>query len=379
MQAANLDRYWMQYCLRLAKQAAGYTSPNPMVGAVVVREGRCVGKGFHPKPGEPHAEIFALREAGDLAAGATLYVNLEPCNHTGRTPPCTDALLKADIARVVAGMVDPNPLVAGKGIACLRQADVEVAVGVEESACRHLNEAFVHSIRHQLPFGILKYAMTLDGKIATTTGHSQWISGIESRQVVHAQRAVSDAVVVGSNTVRRDDPQLTCRLAEGRNPLRVVLSRQLDLSTTAQLWDTRQAPTLVLTEPASGRQQEERSHLLAFFERRQVEVIVVPKLTPMTAATVLHQRGCINLLWECGATLAAAALQAGAIQKVMAFVAPKFIGGKIAPGPIAGTGVSVMGSALRLENISDRPVGGDRLIEGYVTQPLSVESQPGKA
>ncbi|MEM8717129.1 MAG: bifunctional diaminohydroxyphosphoribosylaminopyrimidine deaminase/5-amino-6-(5-phosphoribosylamino)uracil reductase RibD [Cyanobacteria bacterium P01_G01_bin.4] len=371
-QAANIDRYWMQHCLDLARQAAGNTSPNPMVGSAIVRDGRCVGRGFHPKPGEPHAEVFALREAGELAKGATLYVNLEPCNHTGRTPPCSEAVIQAGISRVVAGMVDPNPLVAGTGVERLRQAGIDVTVGVEEEACQTLNEAFIHSILNQQPLGILKYAMTLDGKIATTSGHSQWISSIKSRTLVHAQRAISDAVVVGGNTVRLDDPQLTCRLADGRNPLRVVLSRRLDLPTTLQLWNTQDAPTLVMTEPASGSKQQERSHLLDFLTAKGVEVLTMPKLTPFTASQALYKRGLITVLWECGATVAAAALRDGVIQKVMAFVAPKLVGGTTAPGPIAGPGVIEMSSALQLERVRERKVGCDRLIEGYITQPYLV-------
>ncbi|MEM9569116.1 MAG: bifunctional diaminohydroxyphosphoribosylaminopyrimidine deaminase/5-amino-6-(5-phosphoribosylamino)uracil reductase RibD [Cyanobacteria bacterium P01_E01_bin.34] len=372
-QAANIDRYWIQHCLDLARKAAGQTTPNPMVGSVIVRNGRCVGRGFHPKPGDPHAEVFALREAGELAKGATLYVNLEPCNHTGRTPPCSEAVIQAGISRVVAGMVDPNPLVAGSGVERLRQAGIDVTVGVEEEACQILNEAFIHSILNQQPLGILKYAMTLDGKIATTTGHSQWISSVESRTLVHAQRAISDAVVVGGNTVRLDDPQLTCRLADGRNPLRVVLSRRLNLPTTLQLWNTQDAPTLVMTEPASGSKQRERSYLLDFLTAKGVEVLTMPKLTPLTASQALYERGLITVLWECGATVAAAALRDGVIQKVMAFVAPKLVGGITAPGPIAGPGVVEMSSALQLERVRERKAGRDRLIEGYITQPYLVK------
>ncbi|MEO0356624.1 MAG: bifunctional diaminohydroxyphosphoribosylaminopyrimidine deaminase/5-amino-6-(5-phosphoribosylamino)uracil reductase RibD, partial [Cyanobacteria bacterium P01_A01_bin.3] len=272
----------------------------------------------------------------------------------------------------VAGMVDPNPLVAGTGVERLRQAGIDVTVGVEEEACQTLNEAFIHSILNQQPLGILKYAMTLDGKIATTSGHSQWISSIKSRTLVHAQRAISDAVVVGGNTVRLDDPQLTCRLADGRNPLRVVLSRRLDLPTTLQLWNTQDAPTLVMTEPASGSKQQERSHLLDFLTAKGVEVLTMPKLTPFTASQALYKRGLITVLWECGATVAAAALRDGVIQKVMAFVAPKLVGGTTAPGPIAGPGVIEMSSALQLERVRERKVGCDRLIEGYITQPYLV-------
>jgi diaminohydroxyphosphoribosylaminopyrimidine deaminase/5-amino-6-(5-phosphoribosylamino)uracil reductase len=359
----------MQQCMHLARRAAGLTAPNPLVGATIIQKSQCIGQGFHPKAGEPHAEIFALREAGERARGATLYVNLEPCNHTGRTPPCTTTILQAGIARVVVGMVDPNPLVAGSGIKRLRQAGIDVTVGVEEAACHELNEAFVHRIGKHLPFGILKYAMTLDGKIATVSGHSQWVSGAAARQMVHAQRGFCDAVVVGGNTVRQDDPQLTCRLVAGRNPLRVVLSRRLDMPTTAQLWDTSTAPTLVLTEPTSGSHEAERQLLMSVLAQRGVEVTIVPKLTPRVAAEELYHRGHLATLWECGGALAAAALQEGVIQKVMAFVAPKLVGGLAAPSPVGGDGVVSMGEAWILDQVRDRQVGSDRLIEGYLKQP----------
>lgn len=354
------DRYWMQLCIQLAREARGYTSPNPMVGSVVVKNSRLIGHGFHPKPGEPHAEVFALRDAGEAAGGATLYVNLEPCNHTGRTPPCTEAILQAGVARVVAGIVDPNPLVAGKGLARLQAAGVEAIAGVEEAACRELNEAFFHSIIHHRPFGILKYAMTLDGKIATVSGHSQWVSGEAARAIVHDVRGGCDAVVVGGNTVRQDDPQLTCRLVTGRNPLRVVMTKDGDrLPGEAKLWHTDVAPTLVLAEQISDTRRDD-------LERRGVDVESCLNLSSALASDILYKRGCISVLWECGGMLAAEALRDLVIQKVMAFVAPKLVGGLSAPGPIAGEGMPLMSEALPLTNVRDRQIGSDRLIEGYL-------------
>jgi diaminohydroxyphosphoribosylaminopyrimidine deaminase/5-amino-6-(5-phosphoribosylamino)uracil reductase len=244
----DTDRAWMQRCLTLAAQAAGHTAPNPLVGSVIVREGEVVGEGYHPQAGQPHAEVFALRAAGDRARGATLYVNLEPCNHTGRTPPCTEAILAAGIQRVVVGMVDPDPRVSGGGIARLRAAGLTVAVGVEEAACQRLNQGFVHRVQHQRPFGILKYAMTLDGKIAASSGHSAWVTSSAARAEVHRLRSQCDAVIVGGNTVRQDNPRLTSH-GQGRNPLRVVMSRHLDLPETAHLWDGAVAPTVVFCGP----------------------------------------------------------------------------------------------------------------------------------
>ena len=238
----SIDAVMIVRCCELAAQAAGHTAPNPLVGSVITQGDEIVAEGYHPQAGEPHAEVFALRAAGAKAQGATLYVNLEPCNHTGRTPPCSEAVIAAGIKRVVIGMKDPNP-VAGGGIEKLRAAGVEVTVGVEGDRCRRLNEAFIHRVIHHRPFGILKYAMTLDGKIATTTGHSAWVSGPESRQRVHQLRSHCDAVIVGGNTVRKDNPHLTSHGEGNRNPLRIVMSRQLHLPEAAHLWDTAIAPT----------------------------------------------------------------------------------------------------------------------------------------
>lgn len=351
----------MRRCLELAQRARGQTSPNPMVGAVVVKEGRMVGEGFHPRPGEPHAEVFALRAAGPEAAGATLYVNLEPCSHFGRTPPCADALIAAGVARVVAGMIDPNPKVAGRGLAKLRAAGIAVTVGVEEAACQALNEAFVYSITHQKPLGILKYAMTLDGKIATPTGHSTWVTSPASRQVVHQLRAGCDAVVVGGNTVRQDNPLLTSH-GQGHNPRRVVMSRRLDLPVEAQLWQTDVALTTVFTEiganPNIHRQLQEQG----------VEVLELPQLTPATVMANLHQWGALSVLWECGGRLAAQAIADGSIQKVLAFIAPKIIGGTAAFSPVGELGLTKMTEAIPLKRVCWRAIGEDLLIEGYLPQ-----------
>lgn len=347
----------MHRCLDLAAQGAGRTAPNPMVGAVVVKDGKIVGEGFHPQAGQPHAEVFALRAAEDAARGATLYVNLEPCNHTGRTPPCTEAVLQAGIATVVIGMKDPNPRASG-GIERLRAAGVNVITDVETAACERLNEAFIHRIRHRQPFSILKYAMTLDGKIATDTGHSAWVTGPESRRRVHQLRGQCDAVIVGGNTVRQDNPSLTSHGVCDRNPLRVVMSRSLKLPTVANLWQTDIANTLVFTE-VNPTQVEGRLP-------KAVEVISVNALTPMTVLDYLYARGLSSILWECGGTLSAVALQQGVIQKLWAFIAPKLIGGNQAPTPVGDMGLSNMTEALALHNMSLEPIGPDWLLQGYL-------------
>jgi diaminohydroxyphosphoribosylaminopyrimidine deaminase/5-amino-6-(5-phosphoribosylamino)uracil reductase len=358
----EFDALMMQRCLQLARLALGRTSPNPLVGALVVKDGEIVGEGFHPRAGDPHAEVFALRAAGERARGATIYVSLEPCNHYGRTPPCSLSLINAGVAKVVVGMVDPNPLVAGAGIARLRAAGIEVIVGVEEEACQKLNEGFVYRVLHQKPLGILKYAMTLDGKIASNSGHSTWITNNQARSEVHQLRAACDAVIVGGNTVRQDNPHLTTHQQAGYNPLRVVMSASLNLPENAHLWDTGVAPTLVLTQ--EGSSPDFQQMLL----QKGVEVLEFPLLTPGLVMAYLYERGFCNVLWECGGTLAARAIAENAVQKVLAFIAPKIIGGIDAPTPVGDLGLNSMTESLVLERVNWRTVGCDFLVEGYLPQ-----------
>jgi diaminohydroxyphosphoribosylaminopyrimidine deaminase / 5-amino-6-(5-phosphoribosylamino)uracil reductase len=355
----NFDIEMMQRCLLLAQRAAGKTSPNPLVGSVVVKAGKIIGEGFHPGVGQPHAEVFALQEAGEQAKGATVYVNLEPCNHHGRTPPCSYALIKAQVAKVVTGMVDPDPRVSGGGIQKLRDAGIEVVVGVEETACRQLNEAFLHRTLYQQPFGILKYAMTLDGKIATNTGHSAWVTGKASRHLVHRVRSACDAVIVGGNTVRQDNPNLTTHGVTEHNPLRVVMSRSLDLPNECNLWQIDTAPTLIFTETGSNPSLQKQ------LTARGIEIIEVALLTPKIVMEHLYTRELSRVLWECGGVLAAKAIADGTIQKVMAFIAPKIIGGTSASSPVGDLGLTKMTDALGLERIKLQTIDSDTLIEGY--------------
>ncbi|MFE1744689.1 bifunctional diaminohydroxyphosphoribosylaminopyrimidine deaminase/5-amino-6-(5-phosphoribosylamino)uracil reductase RibD [Coleofasciculus sp. H7-2] len=363
----SFDRAMMQRCIELARHALGQTAPNPLVGSVIVQDGQIVGEGFHPGAGHPHAEVFALRDAGERAKGATIYVNLEPCNHYGRTPPCSEALVAAGVSKVVVGMVDPDPRVSGGGIERLRAAGIEVVVGVEEDACRQLNEAFIHRVLYRRPFGILKYAMTLDGKIATTTGHSAWITSTDARNEVHRMRVACDAVIVGGNTVRLDNPHLTSHQTEVHNPLRVVMSRTLHLPVEAHVWETAEAPTLVLTEV--GANPDFQQMLL----KKGVMVVELTPLTPTKAMAYLYERGLSGVLWECGGTLAASAIAEGTVQKILAFIAPKIVGGRSAPSPVGDLGFASMTEALTLERVRWRTVGSDCLVEGYL--PLAVSSQ----
>lgn len=357
---------WMQRCLELARQARGQTAPNPMVGCAIVKDGELMGEGFHPAAGQPHAEVFAIAAAQadrgiNATEGATLYVSLEPCNHFGRTPPCTEAIVKAGISHVVVGMVDPDPRVSGSGCDRLRQAGIAVTVGVAEVACQELNEAFIHRVTHQIPFGILKYAMTLDGKIATATGHSYWITSEAARREVHYLRAGCDAIVTGGNTVRLDNPHLTTHGISGHSPLRVVMSRSLDLPLEANLWQVDdRLRTLVITQADRNPQVAER------LRDRGVEVLVLPELSPQHVMSELGRRGCNAVLWECGGVLAASAIAARAIQKVYAFIAPKLIGGLDAPGPVASLGYTEMTQALNLQRINISNIGEDLLVTGYL-------------
>jgi diaminohydroxyphosphoribosylaminopyrimidine deaminase / 5-amino-6-(5-phosphoribosylamino)uracil reductase len=359
MTFAEVDRQMMLRCVELARRAAGKTSPNPLVGAVITRNNQIVGEGYHPKAGEPHAEVFALREAGESARDATAYVNLEPCNHHGRTPPCTEALIGAGVKKVVVGSIDPDPRVAGSGVARLREAGIEVVVGVEAEICDRLNEAFFHRITHQLPFGILKYAMTLDGRIAASTGHSAWVTNPASRQHVHRLRGEVDAIIVGGNTVRTDNPRLTTHEVCDRNPLRVVLSPSFNLPESCHLWDINLAKTVIFT--LENRPSDLQQKLID----KGIEIVALEILSPKSVMENLTSRGFNSVLWECGGSLAAKAISTGMVQKIIAFIAPKIIGGNNNFSPVGDMGLSQMTDALMLEVMSVKQIENDLLIEGY--------------
>ena len=355
---------WMYRCIDLARQARGQTSPNPMVGSVIVKNGEVLGEGFHPKAGEPHAEIFAIRAAQkrdvDLQE-ATLYVNLEPCSHYGRTPPCAEAIIQAGIGHVVIGAIDADPRVSGSGCDRLRAAGLTVTTGILEPQCLELNEAFFHRVKTKLPFGIFKYAMTLDGKIATTSGHSYWITGAESRQMVHDLRIGCDAIITGGNTVRLDNPHLTTHGMSEHNPLRVVVTQSCDLPEEANLWKiTDTEKTLLITLPNQNPQLQQK------LRDRQVEILELEDISPQMIMQELGNRGCNTVLWECGGRLGAAAIRAKMVQKVYAFIAPKLIGGFTAPSPIDDLGLNLMTNAIDLQRPQFKQIGMDFLITGYM-------------
>ncbi|KEF42926.1 MAG: 5-amino-6-(5-phosphoribosylamino)uracil reductase [Cyanobium sp. CACIAM 14] len=326
----------MRRALQLAALGDGRTSPNPLVGAVVLDAGgRLVGEGFHARAGGPHAEVGALAQAGDRARGGTLVVTLEPCCHQGRTPPCSAAVIAAGIRRVVLAMADPHPLVAGGGIARLRAAGLEVIEGVAEDEARRLNRPFLHRVASGRPLGVLKWAMSLDGRTALPNGASQWISGQAARGWVHRLRARCDAVIVGGGTLRSDDPLLTSRGLRHSEPLRVVLSRSLDLPPQARLW-SHEAPTLLAHGPGIPAQKHA---LLEQLAARGVTIAALPACEPAALMEELARRGCNRVLWECGPELATAALRQGCIQQLAAVIAPKLLGGLPAGTPLGDLGL----------------------------------------
>ena len=359
------DEEFMQEALRLARNAAGRTSPNPLVGAVIVREGRIVGAGWHRKAGTPHAEIHALNMAGNLAKGATLYVTLEPCSHYGRTGPCAEAVVKAGIKRVVIGMGDPNPKVAGKGIAILERAGIEVRCGVLEDEARALNEVFLKWIATQKPFVVLKTAMSLDGKIATHTGKSQWITGEAARQRVHKYRDTYDGIMVGIGTVLADNPSLTARLpdGQGKNPVRIVVDSKARTPLDANLVTDGAALTIIAVTAKAPQERvqalkDKGVAIMVAGDGEQVDMdLLMQKLGEMEICSVFV---------EGGGQVNFSLLKAGLVDKVHAFIAPKLIGGRDALTPVEGAGFAELTEAVELERTTIETIGQDILLTGYV-------------
>lgn len=352
---------YMQRALVLARRGAGKTSPNPAVGCVIVRDGEIVGEGWHKKAGGPHAEVNALAMAGARSKGADAYITLEPCSHFGKTPPCADALIGAGVARVFAGMVDPNPLVAGKGLELLRAAGIEAVAGILEDACRLVNEPFIKHVTTRLPFVILKSALTLDGKTATATGDSRWITNERSRRYVHRLRSQVDAIMVGVGTVIADDPQLTSRIPGGKDPLRVIVDSRLRIPLGARLLRESGAGTLLATlvddEARSAPIRESGAHVVVCREKEG-------RVDLHDLLARLGARGVQSVLLEGGGTLAGEMLRQGLIDKFLLFYAPKLVGGD-GPGPFSGRGVTRMEDAVRLGNMTYTRFGDDLLMQGY--------------
>ena len=357
------DIKFMRRALELAQMAEGDTSPNPMVGAVIVDgDGNIAGEGYHHKAGQPHAEINALAAAGDKAKGATVYVTLEPCSHYGRTGPCCEALIKAGVKRVVSAVTDPNPLVAGRGLNRLREAGIEVTENVCEDEAKKLNEKFFFWITHKRPFVSLKYAMTLDGRLAAAGGDSKWITGTEARTYAHYLRKTHDAVLVGKNTVLKDDCELTTRMVKGKNPVRIVLDSNAAIPLNAKILNGEAKTIVAVSEAAPQDKLNELQKLTT------VEVLKLPQqnghLDLQALLEKLAAMEITSVLVEGGSEVHGAFVDAGLAEKVYAFIAPKIIGGKEAIGPVGGIGGTDMGKALKLRNVEYQQLGTDFLITG---------------
>lgn len=358
---------YMKLAIAQARKAIGRVSPNPMVGAVVVKRGEIVSLGYHHQAGSPHAEINALKQAGKKAKHADLYINLEPCCHYGRTPPCVDAIIKSGIKRVIVGIEDPNPLVSGKGIAKLHAAGIITHTGVLKEACRQLNEIYIKYITRKVPFVVLKIASSLDGKIAARSGDSKGITSPESIRLVHQLRDQVDAIMVGMGTIRADNPLLTTRLKGkvGKDPVRVIVDSRLRISRQARVFnpDSKAGVILATGIGVSSRKKEQ-------LEKLGAKVISVDSSNRMVdlrkLMLALGKLQLTSLLMEGGTEMVTSALRAGIVDKILFFYAPKILGGQSAYGITAGKGVEYIRQSLHVHDVKVRKCGDDILVEGYI-------------
>ncbi|MBM7551854.1 bifunctional diaminohydroxyphosphoribosylaminopyrimidine deaminase/5-amino-6-(5-phosphoribosylamino)uracil reductase RibD [Thalassobacillus pellis] len=353
----NSDQQYMKLAIEMAKTTVGQTSPNPAVGSVIVKNNEVVGLGVHVKAGDPHAEINALQMAGDKATGGTIYVTLEPCSHYGKTPPCAQAIIDAKLKRVVIGSDDPNPKVSGRGIKMLENAGIEVETNVLKAEADQLNTIFFHYMKTKTPYVFLKTAMSLDGKIATSTGESQWITGEAARKDGHKYRHRSDAILVGVQTVIKDNPKLTTRLeGDGENPIRIVLDTQLRTPINSELIQNDEAPTWVITGSRISPAQ-----IQAFRAKEHVEIISLssPAVDIPEVLRYLGEQEITSLLVEGGGTIADAFVRAGKVDELITYIAPKLLGGKDALTPVEGTGFQQLKDSLELEVLATEMVGED--------------------
>ncbi len=358
----NNHEFYMRLAIQNAKAMKGQTDPNPLVGSVIVNENRIVGIGVHMKAGEPHAEIHAIRMAGELTRGATIYVTLEPCSHYGRTGPCAVAIVEAGIKKVVIAALDPNPLVSGRGVDILREAGIEVITGVCEEESYQMNEVFNKFIVQHIPFVTLKTAITMDGKINSYSSDSKWITSEAAREDVHVLRNQNAAILVGVNTVLTDDPELTTRLPNGRNPIRVVLDSSLRLPLDAKVVTDGEAPTWVFT--TTSHDVEKREAL----EKAGVKVFVTEqtgRVNPTEVIQLLGREMISSVLIEGGGEINAAFFENKLIDKVIIYMAPKLIGGRNASSFLGGTGIEKMSGAVELHNVSVQPLDKDFKFVGY--------------
>lgn len=361
----SYDEKYMRLAMQLAGNAIGRTSPNPLVGAVIVKDNRVVGCGWHRKAGTPHAEVHALNQAGELAQGADVYVTLEPCAHYGKTPPCAKALVKAKVKNVYGGLLDVNPKVAGKGFKILEDAGIHVEYGFLQDELRKQNEVFFKWIEHKKPFIVLKAAMTLDGKIATATGQSKWITNETSRAYGYKLRDIYDGIMVGINTVIEDNPMLTARVDGGKNPIRIVVDSSLKIDINANVVQDKSAKTIIATTDKADKDK------ILKLQAQDIDVIVVDKdendkVDIEKLLDILGQQNICSILVEGGATLSGSFVAKKLVDKVYFFIAPKIIGGKEAKTSVAGTGILNLQEALTLKDIKIEKLEEDILIIGRV-------------
>ena len=317
-----IHRKWMKRVINLASLGTGNTSPNPLVGAVILdKSGKLISEGFHQKAGMPHAEAMAFNNLKEDPRGGSLYVNLEPCCHQGKTPPCVDRIISSGLKRVFVSIKDPDIRVAGKGIDRLKDAGIEVNLGLCEREALELNKSFIYKNVKGSAFGVLKWAMSIDGRLGLKNGKSKWITNEDSRSFVHKLRAKCDAIIVGGNTLRKDNPLLTTRGIKSQEPLRVVFTRTLNLPANSKLWDTNLSNTLVIYDGSKANEK--------YLKRipKSVEIVKVKSDNPKLVSNILAQKGCNKILWECGPKLATSAIKSNCIQECITFVAPKILGG----------------------------------------------------
>lgn len=360
---------YMRRALELAQKGEGHTSPNPMVGCVVVKDGRIISEGYHEKYGEFHAERNALTRCTEDTAGADLYVTLEPCCHQGKTPPCTDIIIEKKIARVFVGSMDSNPLVAGKGVQILRDHGIYVETGILDAECRKLNEVFYHYIATKTPFVVMKYAMTLDGKIACATGDSKWVTGEIARTQVHRMRGRYRGIMVGIGTVLADDPMLNCRVEGGVDPVRIICDSNLRIPTESQIVKTASDIETIVACSQEALESERKQEKIRRLKEAGIQIIGTEGAHGVNLVELMKKLGGQNIdsiLLEGGGTLNASALEDGIVNKVYAYIAGKLIGGMDARSPVEGMGIDRMADAITLQNVEIEKLGDDFCIVGYV-------------
>ena len=361
----NNDIYYMKRAIELARKGEGKTSPNPLVGAVIVKDGRIIGEGYHKYYGGNHAEVEAINNAKESVRGATIYVNLEPCSHYGKTPPCAIRLVEDGVRKVVMGIRDPNPKVSGQGIKILEDSGIEVVEGVLEKEAKELNEVFIKYIISRRPFVYLKYAMTLDGKIATINGDSKWISNEKSRQEVHKLRNKVSGIMVGINTIIVDDPSLNVRMNEGQDPTRIIVDSNCRISPNAKVLQIESDARTIVAVTRNADPLK-----VALIEETGAEVLVIGeregRVDLKSLLKLLGKRGIDSILIEGGGSLIWSALEEELVDKVQVYIAPKLIGGVKSPTPVGGKGIDLMSEAIELYDIKRKIFDEDIMIEGYI-------------